>query len=94
MFREFHNIYFLGQETSRDYLVTLWVRIIETAPLPFYVRVDYFRFAVIAQHNQSHLESGLKFATFSSRAYFSKPRMYGMTGGRGPVSKSGPRVER
>ena len=27
-------------------------------------------------------------------AYFSKPRMYGMTGGRGPVLKSGPRVER
>ena len=34
------------------------------------------------------------FATFSRRAYFSKPRMYGMTGGRGPVLKSGPRVER
>ena len=26
--------------------------------------------------------------------YFSKPRMYGMTGGRGPVLKSGLRVER
>ena len=34
------------------------------------------------------------FATFSRRAYFSKPRMYGMTGGRGPVLNSGPRVER
>jgi hypothetical protein len=34
------------------------------------------------------------FATFSRRAYISKPRMYGMTGGRGPVLKSGPRVER
>ena len=33
-------------------------------------------------------------ATFSRRAYFSKPRKYGMTGGRGPVLKSGPRVER
>ena len=32
--------------------------------------------------------------TFSRRAYFSKPRMYGMIGGRGPVLKSGPRVER
>jgi len=31
---------------------------------------------------------------FSIRAYFSKPRMYGITGGRGPVLKSGPRVER
>jgi len=39
---------------------------------------------------------GLKcaFVTFSRRVYFSKPRMYGMTGGRGPVLKSGPRVER
>ena len=33
-------------------------------------------------------------ATFSRRAYFSKPRMYGTTGGRGPVLNSGPRVER
>ena len=33
-------------------------------------------------------------AAFSRTAYFSKPRMYGMTGGRGPVLKSGPRVER
>ena len=33
-------------------------------------------------------------ATFSRKAYFSKPRIYGMTGGRGPVLKSGPRVER
>ena len=33
-------------------------------------------------------------ATFSRRAYFSKPRRYGVTGGRGPVLKSGPRVER
>jgi len=36
----------------------------------------------------------MAFATFSRRTYFSKPRMYGMTGGRGPVLKSGPRVER
>ena len=34
------------------------------------------------------------FDTFSRSAYFSKPRMYGMIGGRGPVLKSGPRVER
>jgi hypothetical protein len=27
-------------------------------------------------------------------AYFSKPRMYGTTGGRGPVLNSGPRVDR
>ena len=33
-------------------------------------------------------------ATFSRRAYFSKPRMYGTTGGRDPVLNSGPRVER
>jgi hypothetical protein len=36
----------------------------------------------------------MSFRTSSRRAYLSKPRMYGMTGGRGPDSKSGPRVER
>lgn len=49
------------------------------------------------QPNSWFFKKGLKnvpFATFSRRTYFSKPRMYGMTGGRGPVLKSGPRVER
>ena len=36
---------------------------------------------------ESSAEGGV-FAILSRRACFLKPRMYGMTGGRGPVSKS------
>jgi hypothetical protein len=45
-------------------------------------------------HAHQSVQLGMHALGASSRAYFSKPRMYGMTGGRGPVSKSGPRVER